>query len=380
MNSLRQQAEQLREQISHHDYLYFVENTQEISDRAYDLLLKQLGDLETAHPELITPDSPTQRVGGNPSLVSRPSTIACPCCRSKKLSTTMTCANSTPGCVSCWKPGEAVEYVVELKIDGVAISITYENGVISQGLTRGDGERGDDVTQNLKTVGGVPLRLRGKSLPAVLEARGEVYMSRADFVLLNKDMQEQGEKTYANPRNLTSGTLKLLDPRECARRKLRFFSYSVGILEGITIKTHQEALTLLRNSGLPVNPNIAMFTSIEEVIVYCKSWDEKRLDLDYDTDGMVIKVNSLDQQQRLGRISKSPRWAIAYKFAAEQAITRLNGIELSVGKDGVITPVALLEPVVLIPDNRRQSHLAQCGPTGGQGHPGGGQCGRHQGR
>jgi DNA ligase (NAD+) len=347
MSSLSKQVENLRQQINRHDYLYFVDNAPEISDRAYDLLLKQLGDLESAHPELITPDSPTQRVGGQPLTGFKTVTHRLPMLSIEKAFNDNELREFDTRVRKLLEPKEAVEYVVELKIDGVAISITYENGVISQGVTRGDGERGDDVTQNLKTVGGVPLRLRGAKPPTVLEARGEVYMSRADFILLNKDMKEQGEKTYANPRNLTSGTLKLLDPRECARRKLRFFSYTVGILEGATIKTHQEALTLLRNSGLPVNPNIAMFTSIEEVIAYCKSWDEKRLDLDYDTDGMVIKVNSLDQQQRLGRISKSPRWAIAYKFAAEQAITRLNGIELSVGKDGVITPIALLEPVVL---------------------------------
>lgn len=347
MKSLVEQVEQLREEINRHDILYFVENSPQISDREYDLLVKQLEELEKAHPELITPDSPTQRVGGQPLTGFKTVTHRLPMLSIEKAFSDQDLRDFDTRIRKLLDRDEEVEYVVELKIDGVAISITYEKGVISQGVTRGDGERGDDVTQNIKTVGGVPLRLRGKNAPLMLEARGEVYMSRGDFVQLNEDVKKKGEKPYANPRNLTAGTLKLLDSRECARRKLRFFSYSLVVSEGMNLKTHTACLEMLRKLGLPVNKEYQVYQSIEEVIQYCKSWDEKRLDLDYDTDGMVVKVNDLDQQERLGRISKSPRWAIAYKFAAEQAITRLKAIELSVGKDGVITPVALLDPVVL---------------------------------
>ncbi len=344
---LQQKAEELRKQIRFHDCKYFVENAPVISDRDYDMLLRQLEELEQAHPELITPDSPTQRVGGRPLEQFQTVVHKRPMLSIEKAFSDNDLREFDKRVRKLLQPGEPVTYVVELKIDGVAISITYENGVIALGATRGDGERGDDVTQNLKTVGGVPLRLQGEHPPKVLEARGEVYMSRADFVRLNQQMKAKGEKDYANPRNLTAGTLKLLDPRLCAQRKLRLFAYSVGVLEGARVKTHLEALDLLRRCGFPVNSNIKTFTSMEEVIAYCKSWNEKRVDLDYDTDGMVIKVNDLEQQERLGRTSKSPRWAVAYKFEAEQAISKILGIELSVGKFGELNPVALLEPVTL---------------------------------
>jgi DNA ligase (NAD+) len=237
--------------------------------------------------------------------------------------------------------------VVEPKIDGVAISLTYEDGLLAVGVTRGDGERGDDVTHNLKTVGGVPLRLRTDSPPALFEARGEVYMTRADFARLNEECKAQGKKTYENPRNLTSGSLKLLDPRLCAQRRLRLLAYSLGAVEGVTVNTHLEVLDLLRQYGFPVSPEIKAFDSIAEVIAYCESWAEKRFELPYETDGLVIKVNDLDQHRRLGATSKHVRWATAYKFEAEQGITKLLDIEIEPGKYGELTPVALLEPVRL---------------------------------
>jgi len=346
-SKLQQQAAELRRQIDYHNYKYFVDDSPEISDREYDMLLKQLEDLERAHPELVTPDSPTQRVGGQALEAFETVEHRQPMLSIEKAFTDDDVRDFDKQVRKALKPGEPVKYVVELKIDGVAISMTFEDGVLEQGVTRGDGERGDNVTQNLKTVGGIPLRLRADPPPALLEARGEVYMSRADFVKLNTATKARGEAVYANPRNLTSGTLKLLDPKQCAQRRLRLFAYSIGAVEGVTATTHLEALDLLRRYGFPVNPNITAFDTIQEVIDYMHTWDEKRLDLDYDTDGMVIKVNDFDQRERLGQRTKSPRWAIAYKFEAEQAITRLLSIEPSVGKDGVLTPVAHLEPVIL---------------------------------
>jgi DNA ligase (NAD+) len=238
-------------------------------------------------------------------------------------------------------------YMVELKIDGVAISLIYENGILIAGVTRGDGEKGDDVTQNLKTVGGVPLKLNTKKPPALLEVRGEVYMARANFARLNEQRVKEGLDKFANPRNSTAGSLKLLDPKLCAARKLSLFAYAIGAMEGIQVKSQTETLKLLHDFGFPVNSNATQLDSIEEVVAHCESWNDKRHDLPYDTDGMVIKVNDLAQREKLGITTKSPRWVVAYKFAAEQALTRLLNIELQVGRQGTLTPVAHLDPVQL---------------------------------
>ena len=241
--------------------------------------------------------------------------------------------------------GEPVHYVVELKIDGVAISLTYENGLFTVGATRGDGERGDDVTHNLKTIHGLPLKLPEK-LP-LFEARGEIYMNREDLAKLNRDRVAKGLEPWANPRNSTAGSLKLLDLRESAKRRLRLFTYALGACEGIEVKTHVESLDILRRFGFPVNPHIKSFDTIDAVIEYCESWHDKRNELPYDTDGLVIKVDDFGQRRRLGMTSKSPRWVVAFKFAAEQALTKLLSINLQVGKLGTLTPVANLEPVRL---------------------------------
>lgn len=242
---------------------------------------------------------------------------------------------------------EGVEYGVELKIDGVAISLIYEKGVFVQGATRGDGEKGDDVTHNLKTVRDLPLKLHGAKPPAVLEVRGEVYMNRADLAQTNRERAKQNLEPFANPRNSTAGSLKLLDSRQCAKRNLRLFAYSMDYVEGLTVASHLEALETLKKLGFPVNPNIKAFDTIDAVIDYCNSWADKRAELPYDTDGLVIKVNSFEQRRRLGATSKAPRWVVAYKFAAEQALTKLLDIEVQVGKTGTLTPVAHLEPVHL---------------------------------
>jgi DNA ligase (NAD+) len=343
----KERAAELRKLLHHHNYLYYVEARPEISDREFDKLLKELEEIESAHPELRTPDSPTQRVGGEALSAFETVEHKVPMQSIDKAFSPKEMREFDARVRKGLNKGEAVRYVVELKIDGVAISLTYTNGVLTLGATRGDGERGDDVTANLRTVRGVPLRLEGDKPPATFEGRGEVYMSRADFATLNEEVKARGEEAYANPRNLTAGSLKQLDPKLVAARKLRLFAYSVGALEGIEIRTHTQALETLKKFGFPVNPHIAHFDSIEEVITYCESWDEKRHDLGYETDGMVVKVDDFDQRRRLGATSKHPRWAIAFKYNDEQGITRLNGIELSVGKDGTLTPVALLEPIVL---------------------------------
>jgi DNA ligase (NAD+) len=339
-------AAELRKLLHHHNYLYYTESRPEISDREFDALMKELEGIEAAHPELITPDSPTQRVGGAPV-----DGFAAVTHRVPMLSIDNTYnaddLREFDGRVRKLLGKEPVRYVVELKIDGVAISLTYDNGLFTVGATRGNGEQGDDVTQNLKTVGGVPLRLRADKPPTLFEARGEVYMSRADFAKLNAERTAEGEKAYENPRNLTSGTLKMLDSKEVRRRRLRLFAYELVTAEEMGAKSHTAGLKMLRELGFPVNPSVEGFDDIDGVIAYCASWEHKRAELPYDTDGMVIKVDSFDQRRRLGMRSKAPRWVVAYKFAAEQSLTKLREIELSVGKLGTLTPVAHLEPVRL---------------------------------
>jgi DNA ligase (NAD+) len=346
MKSPAARVADLRRQIDRHNYLYYVEAKPEISDREFDRLLEELQALESQHPDLVTPDSPTQRVGGQPVDGFRTVTH-----REPMLSIDNTYnpneLREFDARVRKLLGGEPVTYVVELKIDGVAMSLTYEGGVFTVGATRGDGVRGDDVTHNLRTIREIPLRLHTDHPPPLFEARGEVYMTRADLVRVNRQRQEAGEEPYANPRNLAAGSLKMLDPRQSAERRLRFFAYALGAAEGVDVGTHAETLDLLRRYGFPVNPHIRTCSTIDEVIDYCQSWADKRNDLPYETDGMVVKVNDFDQRRRLGVRSKSPRWVVAYKFAAEQALTRLKAIELQVGKTGKLTPVARLEPVRL---------------------------------
>ena len=339
-------AEELRRLLNHHNYKYYVEAKPEISDLEFDRQLRELESLEAAHPELVTPDSPTQRPGGQPIDGFQTVTHRVPMLSIDKCNSPDDLRDFDNRVRKLLKKGEPVRYVVELKIDGVAISLTYTDGVFTLGATRGDGEHGDDVTQNLKTVRNLPLRLMTEKPPKLFEARGEVYMSRADFVRMNQARKAKGEAVAANPRNFTAGSLKLLDSKECARRRLRLFSYSLGAHEGITVRTHTEALDLLRKYGFPVNPHIEAFDDIDGVIQYVQGWAEERHKLDYDTDGMVIKVDDFGQQERLGVTSKAPRWATAYKFETEQAITRIRAIELSVGKDGVLTPTASFDPPV----------------------------------
>jgi DNA ligase (NAD+) len=354
MADLRKRIDELRRLIRHHDHLYYVEARPEISDREYDRLYAELKDLEAEHPELVTADSPTQRVGGEPIEGFR----------TVRHSEPMLSIDNTYNAddlrefdrrVHKLLGGEAVSYVVEVKIDGVAIALTYQEGLFTVGATRGDGVQGDDVTHNLKTIRGLPLAIPAK-LPE-FEARGEVYMHREDLAKLNRERTEKGLEPWANPRNSAAGSLKLLDPRECARRKLRFFAYSIRQVPGIDAKTHLQALDLLKRFGFPIDPQFAPFEAIDGVLDYCTKWASKRNDLPYDIDGLVIKVNDFEQRRRLGFTSKSPRWVVAYKFPAEQSLTKLISIDLQVGKQGTLTPVANLEPVRLAGTTVRRASL-----------------------
>jgi DNA ligase (NAD+) len=346
MPAIAKRAEELRRLVNHHNYLYYVEAKPEISDRDFDKLLTELKQIETDHPELVTADSPTQRVGGQP--IEGFVTVTH---REPMLSIDNTYnadeLREFDRRVRKLLPGEPIQYVVELKIDGVAISLAYENGRFTVGATRGDGERGDDVTHNLKTIYELPLRLKTDQPPALFEVRGEVYMTRADLVRLNRQRQEKNLEPFANPRNSAAGALKLLDPKQSAARRLRLFAYGSGAVEGVSIHSHLELLGLLGTYGFPVNPHIASFDTIDQVLDYCQSWAERRHDQPYETDGMVIKVNDFTQRRRLGSTSKAPRWVVAYKFAAEQALSKILSIEVQIGKTGMLTPVAHLEPVQL---------------------------------
>jgi DNA ligase (NAD+) len=335
----------LRTQIDRHNHKYYVEAAPEISDREFDRLLQELIDLETKHPALVTPGSPTQRVGGAPIDGFQKVTHRAPMMSiDNSYSEADLVKFDTDVRKALGKP--EVAYTAELKIDGVSISLTYADGLFVQGATRGSGDVGDDVTHNIRTINGIPLRLHGKKPPTLFEVRGEIYMTRAELVRINAQRAKDGEEPYANARNLTAGTLKQLDPKECAKRKLSFFGYATGAVEGVEVRTQAELLETLKGFGFPVNPHTKLCSSMQEVIAFCHEWNEKRHDLPYDTDGIVVKVNDLAARQRLGATSKVPRWAKAYKFEAEQGVTKLGNVEFSVGKFGELTPVALFDPPV----------------------------------
>jgi len=352
-SSIKEKTNQLRSAIRHHDRKYYVENNPEITDYEYDFLVKELQQLEQAHPELIVPDSPTQRVGGEP--LAQFSTVDH---RIPMLSIDNTYSGEELREFDQRIKHRAdidkqqdIEYVVELKIDGIAITLWYEHGLFTRGATRGDGFRGDDVTANLKTIHQIPLIMesagKGQKVPPVLEIRGEIYLPNKEFQKLNEEREESGEPQFANPRNAAAGSLKLLDPRITARRHLCIFTYAIGYYEGIELQTHTQCLEILSRLGLPVEPHKQLCKNIDEVIQCCNQWGTRRGDLDYLVDGIVIKVNSLALHHQLGATSKSPRWVISYKFQPEQAITKIEEIVVQVGKTGTITPVANLTPVLL---------------------------------
>ena len=344
----RKQIERLRREIREHDYLYYALNQPRISDRRYDELFAELKALEQANPRLITADSPTQRVSEEPLKGFATVRHAVP----------MLSIDNTYNAEELRAFDERVAkglghrdygYVVELKIDGLAISLRYERGLLITAATRGNGQVGDDVTANVRTIRAVPLSLIGEkvSIPDVLEVRGEVYMPTKSFVELNRQKEEAEEALFANPRNAAAGSLKLLDSRITAKRNLAFFAYATGEISQPLASGHYETLQVLKKLGLPVNPNVEKAKDIDEVIEICNSWGERRAKLEYQIDGMVIKVNNLDQRDILGYTGRAPRWCISYKFAAERAETVVESIDVQVGKSGILTPVANLTPVLL---------------------------------
>ncbi len=338
----RARIERLREEIVYHERKYYLDNDPQISDAEYDALLHELGGLEAEYPQLITTESPTQRVGGRPLEGFR--TIV----HDTPMLSIENCYNEEElrefgDRIGKLLPGETVAYTVELKIDGLSVSMSYRGGRYFQAVTRGDGSRGDDITQNVKTIRTVPLVVPEKG---DLEVRGEIYLPFGSFRTINREREENGEAPFANPRNAAAGSIRLLDPGLVSARGLDTFIYYM-FLDGVEPGSQWEALSLLKKAGFHTNPNSRLCASIDEVVAYYREWAEKRDSLAYDVDGIVVKVDSAYQRSRLGATAKSPRWAIAYKFPARQATTRIEDIVVQVGRTGALTPVAVLEPVRL---------------------------------
>ena len=342
-------ARELREELDYHSYRYYVLDDPTIGDPEYDALLDELRALEAGHPSLRTPDSPTQRVGGEP--VGRLEKVS-------HLEPMLSLGNArSEEELRAWiermrahlaREGIAnprFKFVVEPKIDGLAISLVYRDGVLERGATRGNGEIGEDVTHNLRTIGSIPLRV--DDVPPLLEVRGEVYMSLSDFAALNERRAAAGESTFMNPRNSAAGTIRQLDPADAAQRPLSMWCYQVGVVEGLTFKRHSQALDWLREHRFRVNPDIKTLGSEEEVIAQCLDWQERRGELEFEIDGAVVKIDDLELQRRLGSVGREPRWAIAWKFPPTTAVTKLEKVMWNVGKFGDLRPYAMLAPVAV---------------------------------
>jgi DNA ligase (NAD+) len=338
-------VEELREQIRHHNYLYYVLDAPEIPDAEYDRLFRELERLEAQHPELVTPDSPTQRVGAAPLRAFGEVRHHVP-----MLSLANAFADEEVGDfdrrIRERLGVDAVEYTAEPKMDGLAVSLLYEDGVLVRGATRGDGTTGEDITQNVRTIPSIPLKLIGHGWPKRLEVRGEVFMSKQGLARLNRQQAEKGDKSFANPRNAAAGSLRQLDPRVTAARPLEIYVYGFGQMEGGALPDTQFAiLQKFKHWGLRVSPELKVVHGLEGCLDYYRRLGEKRAALPYDIDGVVYKVNRLDQQREMGFVARAPRWAVAHKFPAQEEMTRLVGIDVQVGRTGKLTPVARLEPV-----------------------------------
>lgn len=346
----KSQIEKLRKEIIHHDYLYYVLAQPEIEDYQYDQLMKRLEELEALFPEFISTDSPSQRVSGEPTKTFSVVSHRSPMMSLSNTYSELDIRDFDRRIRSLLDEDEIFEYVCELKIDGLAISLIYEDGVLSRAATRGDGEQGDEVTNNVKTIRSIPLCLETeKKFLKNIEVRGEIYFYRDDLIPLNDDRQKNGEIPFVNPRNAAAGSLKLQDPRQVAKRPLKMFCYGIEPLaEDHPVSHHDGGLALLKELHFPVNPHYARCQTVEEVIHFWKEWQQKRNTVPYDIDGIVAKVNNYQQQKRLGSTAKSPRWSIAFKFKAEQKETELEDITWQVGRTGVVTPVAILKPVKLM--------------------------------
>jgi len=354
------ELEKLREEINYHNHRYYILDSPVISDAEYDRLFKKLQELENNFPHLITPDSPTQRVGAMPLDEFKTIAHTIPMLSLNNANNVEEAREFDERVKRFLETKEEIEYVAEPKMDGLAIELVYVDGLFTAGSTRGDGYTGEDVTLNLRTVKSIPLRLLNKTvekvkvegektlplpIPARLEVRGEVFIPIKEFERLNREREERGEPAFANPRNAAAGSIRQLDSKITAMRPLDIYCYGIGALEGAKFKTHWEILHTLKGWGLKVNPFIKICKGIDEVIKYHEDMEEKRDRIPYELDGVVVKVNSLDLQDRLGILTRSPRWAVAYKFKARQETTRVKDIIVGVGRTGALTPVAVLEPV-----------------------------------
>ncbi len=332
----------LRHQIEEANYQYYVQDNPRLTDAEYDELMRELQRIEADHPELQSPDSPTQRVGARPvqDVLEHHHPIPM-----------LSLANArNEEELRAWHkraqnilPNATFTYVCELKIDGLAMALTYEKGRLVVGASRGDGLVGEDWTPNVRTVRSIPQKLRSERIPDKAEVRGEIYMSSKSFEKLNEEMSD--DRLFANPRNAAAGSLRQKDPRVTASRHLDFFGYQIGYMQGMDVSSHWEALQLIREWGFPVNPNTILASSLEEVLDFCKKWEQERFDLPYEIDGVVIKINDLAQQQELGSVGRDPRWAIAFKYPPIQVATKLLDIRVNIGRTGSVNPWALLEPV-----------------------------------
>lgn len=343
------EIDRLRKEIDYHNYRYYILDNPVVTDAEYDRLMRCLEGLERDFPRLVTPDSPTQRVGAKPLPAFGTITHTIPMLSLGNAFTKEEVIEFDARIKRHLKldEGESIEYAAEPKMDGLAVELVYEDGVFTKGSTRGDGYVGEDVTQNLRTVRSIPLKLRHDSIriPRYMEARGEVFLPLESFKKLNREKEAKGEAPFANPRNAAAGSLRQLDPRITASRPLDIFCYGLGAFEGPSFKTHFETLEFIKKTGLKVNPFVKVVKGIDEALKYHDEMEEKRESLNYELDGVVLKVNRLDLQDKLGVITRSPRWALAYKFAPKQEATRVREIFVGVGRTGALTPVAFLEPV-----------------------------------
>ncbi|EMO9459540.1 NAD-dependent DNA ligase LigA [Raoultella ornithinolytica] len=346
MEPIEQKLTELRTTLRHHEYLYHVMDTPEIPDAEYDRLMHELRELEAQHPDLITPDSPTQRVGAAPLASFSQVRHEVPMLSLDNVFDEESFLAFNKRVQDRLKSSDDLIYCCELKLDGLAVSILYENGVLVQAATRGDGTTGEDITANVRTIRAIPLRLRGDNIPQRLEVRGEVFLPQAGFEKINEEARRTGGKVFANPRNAAAGSLRQLDPRITAKRPLTFFCYGVGALTGGELpESHSGRLQQFKAWGLPVSDRVTLCHTPEEVLTYYRKVEEDRPNLGFDIDGVVIKVDSLALQEQLGFVARAPRWAVAFKFPAQEQMTFVRDVEFQVGRTGAITPVARLEPV-----------------------------------
>ncbi|GAB2926845.1 NAD-dependent DNA ligase LigA [Hafnia psychrotolerans] len=348
MATIENQINQLRTQLRHHEYQYHVLDAPEVPDAEYDRLMRELRELETANPELVTADSPTQRVGAAPISAFEQIKHQVPMLSLDNVFDDESYLAFYKRVQDRLKTTEPLTFCCELKLDGLAVSLLYEHGELTQAATRGDGTTGENITANVRTIRAIPLRLNGENIPAKLEVRGEVFMPQPGFEAMNEEARRTGGKIFANPRNAAAGSLRQLDPRITAKRPLTFLCYGVGVLEGGELpRSHFERLQQLKAWGLPVSDRVRVHTGSGDVLAFYRQVEEERPTLGFDIDGVVVKIDSLDIQETLGFVARAPRWATAFKFPAQEQITRVKDVEFQVGRTGAITPVARLEPVLV---------------------------------